>query len=197
MKQADLDLLHQAAQEGHLDLKYLDESGFCLWSPVSYSYIPIGEQKYQEQTSRRGQRLSILGVWEPGERFDYALAIGSFNSERYLQLMESLVAKAEETFTQTGRLTVVVQDNGSSHKSKAVQQCWEEWESKGLVVFFLPPYCSQMNLIEGEWHQLKTHEIAGRMFEHEYDLAMAVIQGVEHRAAQHHITAERFKFISA
>jgi len=30
-----------------------------------------------------------------------------------------------------------------------------------------------MNRIEEEWHQLKTHEIAGRMFE--YDLAIAVI----------------------
>jgi len=33
----------------------------------------------------------------------------------------------------------------------------------------------QMNRIEEEWHQLKTHEIAGRMFEDEYDLAIAVI----------------------
>ncbi|WP_143172965.1 hypothetical protein [Scytonema sp. HK-05] len=31
-----------------------------------------------------------------------------------------------------------------------------------------------MNRIEDEWHQLKTHEIAGRMFEHEYDLAIAL-----------------------
>jgi len=30
-----------------------------------------------------------------------------------------------------------------------------------------------MNRIEEEWHQLKTHEIAGRMFEDEYDLAIA------------------------
>ena len=197
MKQADLDLLQQASKDGYLELKYLDESGFCLWSPVSYSYIPIGEQKYQEQTARRGRRLSMIGLWEPGERFDYALAVGSFNSDRYLQFMETIAAKAEETFTQTGQLTVIVQDNGSSHKSEAVQKRWADWESKGLIVFFLPPYCSEMNLIEGEWHQLKTHEIAGRMFEHEYDLAMAVIQGVEHRAEQHQTTIERFKFISA
>jgi len=33
-----------------------------------------------------------------------------------------------------------------------------------------------MNRIEEEWHQLKTHEIAGRMFEDEYDLAIAHTQ---------------------
>lgn len=27
-----------AAEEGLVDIKYLDEAGFCLWSPVSYSY---------------------------------------------------------------------------------------------------------------------------------------------------------------
>jgi hypothetical protein len=39
-----------------------------------------------------------------------------------------------------------------------------------------------MNLIESEWHQLKIHELAGRIFEDEYDLARAVMAGVEVRA---------------
>ena len=41
--------------------------------------------------------------------------------------------------------------------------------SLGLYLFFLPQYSSQMNLIEAQWHQLKTHEIAGRIFDNEYD----------------------------
>ena len=49
-------------------------------------------------------------------------------------------------------------------------------------MFFLPPYCSQMNPIEGEWHQLKSHEIAGQMFDNEYDLAKAVMHGMESRS---------------
>jgi hypothetical protein len=31
-------------------------------------------------------------------------------------------------------------------------------------------------------HQLKTHEIAGRMFEDEYDLALAIMDGMEARS---------------
>ena len=197
MKEADLALLNQAAEEGHIDLKYLDESGFCLWSPVSYSYIRVGQQKYQEQTGRRGRRLSIIGLSEPGQSFDYALAVGSFNEQRYLKFMESMAQKAEVIVRETGRFTVVVQDNGSSHKSELVQKRWPEWEEKGLIIFFLPPYCSEMNLIESEWRQLKAHEIAGQMFEDEYDLALAVIQGVEHRAQLAGFLPERFKFISA
>jgi len=45
-----------------------------FWSPVSYSYSRIGEQKRLEQTERRGRRISILGLWQPDEGFEYALA---------------------------------------------------------------------------------------------------------------------------
>jgi len=34
IKQADLDMLEWAAAAGEIDLKYLDESGFCAWSEL-------------------------------------------------------------------------------------------------------------------------------------------------------------------
>lgn len=37
-KQADLEMLELSAATGEIDLKYLDESGFCLWSEPSYTY---------------------------------------------------------------------------------------------------------------------------------------------------------------
>jgi putative transposase len=58
----------------------------------------------------------------------------------------------------------------------------------------LPKYCSEMNEIEPEWHQLKSHEIAGQMFDNEYDLAMAVIEGVTNRSQKGGYTLERLKF---
>ena len=61
-------MLKTAAAEGNIDLKYLDEAGFCLWSPVSYTYSPIGQQKRLEQSRKRyGSRISILGLWQVGE----------------------------------------------------------------------------------------------------------------------------------
>lgn len=198
LKQADLKTLELAAQEGHIDLKYLDEAGFCLWSPVSYSYSRSGEQKRLEQTIKRyGNRISILGLWQPGERFEYALAQGGFKGESYIKFMDWIADKAAQTLAQTGRLTVVVQDNGSLHTSLLVRQQWERWQKQGLLIFFLPPYCSQMNSIEGQWHQLKSHEIAGQMFDNEYDLAIAVMDGMEARSQQGEYMLERFIFKSA
>lgn len=185
-----------AALSGDIDLKYLDEAGFCLYSPVSYSYSRIGQQKRLEQVPRRGNRISILGLWQPEQVFEYALAQGGFEGESYIKVMNWVAQKAALTLEQTGRLTVVVQDNGSIHKRESVRQQWQRWQEQGLFLFFLPPYSAQMNRIEDQWHQLKAHEIAGQMFEDEYDLAMAVIKGMEARSEAAGYSLERFKFNS-
>ena len=78
--------------------------------------------------------------------------------------------------------TVIVMDNYSIHKSAQVQAKEEEWRALGLYLFYLPTYSSELNLIEGEWHQIKTHEISGRMFEDEYDLVLAVKESLKSRS---------------
>lgn len=164
---------------------------------MSYSYSRKGEQKRLEQTAKRyGKRISILGLWQPGERFDYALAQGGFKQQSYVKVMDWIAGKASETLVQTGCLTVVVQDNGSLHRGLLAREQWPRWEQQGLLVFFLPRYCSEMNAIEIEWHQLKAHEISGQMFDNEYDLAVAVMDGMENRSQQGGYKLERFKFIS-
>lgn len=155
------------------------------------------EQKRIEQTERRNGRISILGVWQPDRSFKYALACGSFKSESYIKVIDWIAEQTSETFRTTGRMTVVVQDNGSLHTSHLTRQQWQRWHSQGLFLFFLPPYCSEMNRIEEQWHQLKLHEIAGRMFEDEYDLALAIIDGMEARSLKGGYSLERLKFNSA
>ena len=143
-------MLKMAAEEGTIDLKYLDEAGFCLWSPVSYSYSQIGSQKVMEQTRKKyGSRISILGLWQAGKSFEYGLAQGGFKSKSYIKIMN-----------------------------------------------FLPAYCPDLNPIEIEWHQLKAHEIAGQIFDNEYDLAMTVIQGMKHRSELGNYCLKRFIFNS-
>ena len=67
-------MLRIAAFAGEIDLKYLDEAGFCLESPVIYSYSLIGKQKRMEQPLKKyGKRISILGLWQEGKSFEYAV----------------------------------------------------------------------------------------------------------------------------
>ena len=176
--------LEAIAATGQVALKYLDETGCCQWTPESYSYSLKGQQKRFEQTSRRGKRVSILGVWDPDESFDYAVVVGGFNSERYIEMMDWLATKAAQNFEKTNQLTFIVQDNCTIHKSKVVQAAWPRWQAQGLFVLFLPPYCSELNPIEGQWHQLKAHEIAGRMFEYEDELTEAIVDGMIDRSVR-------------
>jgi hypothetical protein len=49
---------------------------------------------------------------------------------------------------------------------------------------------------EGEWHQIKAHEMAGQMFDNAHDLAMAVEASVAHRYQSKELQLERFMFNS-
>ena len=185
-----MDILELSAAAGEIDLKYLDESGFCMWSEPSYTYYQRGEQKRLEQTNRRGRRLSIIGLLQPVVSFVYGLVIGGVNRKSYIHMMEQEAIEAQ----RVGRIRVIVQDNGSIHRCSYVQQLWSKWESMGLYIFFLPKYCSEMNPIELEWQHLKKDELAGKMFEDELDLAYTVIDGIQTRGERNNVSTQRVKF---
>jgi transposase len=187
--------LEMMMQAGYVDLKYLDESGFCAWSGVSYSYSRIKEQKRLEQPKTKAKRLSIIGLLNKGESFEYGLIEGSFDSEVYIKFMDIEAKKAAKQFKETGRVTVIIQDNSSVHRSKLSQAQWNRWHKMGLWLFFLPPYCSELNAIEGEWHQVKTHEISGRMFANEEELRAGVVAAIESRNEKSGMSVEQFLLI--
>jgi putative transposase len=89
-------MLELAAASGEIDLKYLDESGFCAWSEPSYTYYKRGEQKCLEQTPRRGRRLSIIGFFQPLISFIYGLVIGGVSRKSYIQMMEMEALDAQK-----------------------------------------------------------------------------------------------------
>ena len=195
-KKADLALLKSEAAGGQLRLKYLDEAGFSLWSPVSYSYIEVGKQKVIHQSKKRGKRLNILGIYEPGKSLNYALALGSFKKESFIKILDKEAEEAEKNRVENGLETVIILDNYSVHISHQVRQKEKEWQSQGLYLFFLPSYSPELNLIESEWHQIKAHEICGRMFEDEYDLAIAVKESLKKRSCQRGDDLQQFKLNS-
>jgi putative transposase len=126
-------MLEMTAVAGAIDLYYADESGCCQWTPVSYSYYFEGEQKRQEQTRKRGKRLSILGLWQPQVTFAYSLVLGSLKSEDYIAMLNQQAEAAAVVLAETGRIRVIVQDNGSIHTSKVTRQQWSTWEAQGWL----------------------------------------------------------------
>lgn len=193
-KRQDWEMLKMWAQLGLIRLKYLDESGCYCQSPTDYSYGRRGSQKKLCQTRRRGRRINIFGVWEPDKGFDYALMLGTMTAPIYITLMEWQATQAQQHLQLTGQITVIVQDNASVHRSQLAGQHHLRWQEQGLFFFFLPTYNPQMNRIEDEWLHLKRDELACRVFEDEYDLAQAIIAGVNARATSGNYQVERFIF---
>jgi transposase len=194
IKKADLDMLEWSAAAGDICLKYLDESGFSLWSEVLYSWIKRGEQKRIEQGKKKGKRLNVCGLLEVGKSFNYGMTLKTFKSETYIQLMNWEAEQAEVKLKETEKITVVVQDQGSSHVSKLSKEQYKRWEEKGLYVFLLPSYSPELNRIEDEWQRLKEDELAGRIFEDEYELVIAVIEAIESRGEKKGLEVTRFRF---
>jgi putative transposase len=109
--------------------------------------------------------------------------------------MDWQAEQAQDHLIKSGIITVIVQDQGSIHTSKLVKERHNYyWASKGLYLFSLPSYCSEMNRIENEWQRLKEDELGGRMFSDEYELAIAVMEGVKDRYKQDCYEVKRYYF---
>lgn len=93
-KKKDLETLKLWAQENVITLLYLDESGCCPQSPLCYGYAQVGQQKSISQTSRRGRRVNIMGVWVELTRFEYGLKVGTYKTNTYLRFMDCQAQRA-------------------------------------------------------------------------------------------------------
>lgn len=181
-------------------------------SSLDYGYAHIGQQKSITQNKNRGRRINIMGVWEDKQTFDYALKVGTYKAKNYVQFMDAQAEKAIKRLFDTGKYTVIVQDNSSIHRANILKERVEIWEKQGLILFSLPPYSPEMNLIEVQWRRadrlmssktttggfsnraLRRQELAGGVFDDQYDLALAIIQGLENRGKQGNFSVERLMF---
>ncbi len=76
-----------------------------------------------------------------------------------------------------GRKIRLVCDNGRFHHTKAVGE-WLAAHADQLTVFWLPPYCPSLNLIERLWGHLKRTVLANVLFTTMDDLLAAFRHGV-------------------
>jgi putative transposase len=97
--------------------------------------------------------MNIMGVWQEETRFEYGLKVGTYKSSSYLRFMNWQAEKAMKRLFDTGKLTVVIHDNASIHRSKLAKKQEQIWSQQGLNRFFLPPYSPEMNRIEEQWRR--------------------------------------------
>ena len=72
----------------------------------------------------------------------------TFNSDKIIDFMDRFNG-------QIVKKTVVILDNSPIHKSKKFMAKIKEWEENDLLIYFLPPYSPELNLIEILWRRIK------------------------------------------
>ncbi|MBD2045344.1 IS630 family transposase [Coleofasciculus sp. FACHB-64] len=146
IKLEKLESLKEQEKRQEIDLRYLDESGFCL-TP----YLPYGWQEKGETIlvkSGKSRRINVLGILNRKNELDWEVYLGKMTSERLIRYLDKFSERLEKK-------TVVVMDQSPVHTSDAVMKKLEEWASKNLEIFWLPPYSPELNLIEILWKFMK------------------------------------------
>lgn len=145
-RKKDLEILIEEAREGIIDLRYFDESGFCLIPYVPYAWQEKGEMIRVD--SGHSKRLNVLGFMNKSNDLESYCFECSITSEVVIGCFDDFSERLQGP-------TVVLVDNASIHRSEAFQDKIPEWEQKGLLVFYLPEYSPELNLIEILWRFIK------------------------------------------
>lgn len=129
-----------------IDLFFSDETGFSLVPTVPYGWQPVGEQVTIRSSKERVTNL--FGLLSPSGKLRCYATKGSINSDY-------IIGCLDEVAGEITRNTVIVMDNAPWHTAVSVREKQQEWEEKGLFLFFLPVYSPQLNMIETLWRKIK------------------------------------------
>ncbi len=135
-----------ASERGEIEVAYVDEAGFAQAQPNRSAWTLVAERHMIY--ARRGRRLNVVGaLLSSGDLFT-------------VKLWETMTAVLFAAFLgllvqHVGKPLVVILDNASVHKAKAIQPMLKLLAQRGLKLYFLPPYCPELNRIEKLWHKMK------------------------------------------
>jgi transposase len=131
---------------GEIDLYYADESHIC-----TSGYVPYGWQFKDEDVfipSEKSARLNIFGMITRRNQYKGFMTQESINADKVSDFLDKM------SF-QVRKRTFVVLDNATVHRNAKLKELRSIWESRGLFLFFLPPYSPELNLAETLWRILK------------------------------------------
>lgn len=145
-KKQALEDLRKDHQAGIIDLRYFDESGFCLTPYLPYAWQEKGTTI--SLPTQKSQRLNVLGFLNTDNQLTAYTFLSTIDSDIVIACIDDFVK-------QLTQRTVLVIDNAKIHTSDAFFDRIGIWEAKGLEIFHLPTYSPQLNLIEILWLKMK------------------------------------------
>ena len=138
--------LEQLSSQGYIDLLYGDAS-----QVNTLGYIPYGWQFAEEQVAIPVSKSESIHCWAFISRNNQCHFWTNYRSIS----SDFVIDKLEQLSWQIKRPTVLVLDNAGCHVARKVKQRLPFWQSRGLYIFYLPPYSPHLNIAETLWRKLK------------------------------------------
>jgi len=146
LKKEQIENLKRLEDSGYLDLYFGDESHFGLTPNVPYAWQT--KENPILLPAAKGKFLNVIGLMTRKNKLFFEVLETTYNTDKVISYMDNFVA-------QTVKKAVVILDNSPIHKSKKFMAKIEEWKEKDVLIFFLPPYSPELNLIEILWRRIK------------------------------------------
>jgi transposase len=164
-------------------LIYQDEMEIHRHPALTRLWAPVGQQPEIPAPGKNEKRVVYGGVDYRTGKLTYTIAERKCGASFLAFLAVLLVAYA-------GRKIRLVCDNGRFHTTKAVQRFLAAQHEK-IEVYWLPPYCPSLNLIERLWGHLKRTVLANVLYTTIADLVAAFRKGARRVTSNR----ERMKFM--
>jgi hypothetical protein len=150
---------------------YQDEMEIHRHPALTRTWAPRGKQPEVPAPGRNEKRVVYGGVDYRTGDFTYTLAATKCGVE-FLAFLVVLLKR------YVGRRIILICDNGRFHTTEAVRRFLHEHRDQ-LRVFWLPPYCPSLNLIERLWGHLKRTILANVLYHSLGELEAAFRHGAK------------------
>lgn len=157
--------MEQRSQNAEIDLFYGDETQVS-----EEGYVPYGWQFKGEEVSiacGKGARMNCFGLLTRHNQFVQATTDQTITADFVIEQIDLLSFKINKH-------TVIVLDNARVHSCKKMKAMQKIWARRNLFIFFLPPYCPHLNIIERLWKEIKTRWIGVQDYRQDQSLFYAL-----------------------
>lgn len=151
-------------------LVFQDEVEIHRHPTLTRMWAPVGKQPEVPAPGKNEKKVVYGGVDYATGRIVHTIA-DTKSGTNFLAFLIVLVT------AYAGRKIRLVCDNGRFHHTKAVYE-WLAAHADQITVYWLPPYCPSLNLIERLWGHLKRTVIANVLFRTVDDLVNVFQRGV-------------------
>jgi transposase len=158
------------AKDSNAVLIYQDEMEIHLHPALAQRWARVGQQPEVPAPGKNQKQVVYGGVNYQTGQLTYTLAATKCGAS-FLVFLAALVKH------YLGTKIILVCDNGRFHKTKAVE-AWLDDHRDQIKIYWLPPYCPSLNLIERLWGHLKRTILANVLYASLDDLTRAFRTGV-------------------